>query len=99
MSYHIEYGPVNLPKHAENHKPLRLRIITAVFLLSFALMVRQFFPASADRLRRILLPCTPTVTQQALDYMMNDLRSGEPLGQAFTTFCTYIIDNDEALPN
>ena len=99
MSYHIEYGPAVPPQYAPMPKPPRLRIMTATFLLLFAFLVRQFFPSGAEKLRLLLLPGTPTVTQQALDFLMGDLRDGEPLGQAFTAFCTYIIDNDQTLPH
>lgn len=99
MSYRIEYGPAIPPQYIKKRRsPLRLQIMTAACLLVFSLLVRQFFPAGIQELRHILLPGAPTVTQEALDTLMDDLRDGEPLSDAFTAFCVYIIDHDEKIP-
>ena len=66
-------------------------------LLLFSFAVRQFFPTGIEKLRSVLLPAAPGITQHALDAFMSDLRSGESLGNSFTAFCTYIIDHDEIL--
>jgi len=59
--------------------------------------VRQFFPEGIGKLRSLLLPIEHSVTQEALDAFMGDLRNGEPLSDSFTAFCVYIIDHDETL--
>ena len=97
MAYRIEYGPATPPQYVKKPKLLRLQIMTAVCLLLFTLLVRQAFPAGTDKLRQILLPGMPTVTQQALDHLMGSLREGAPIGDSFTAFCQYIFDHDEAL--
>ena len=97
MSYRIEYGSVIPAQDTNTMQPARLRVMTAVFLLLFAFLVRQFFPSCTESLRQILLPGTPTVTQTALDSLMWQLRDGESLGQALTTFGTYIVNNDQVL--
>ena len=97
MAYRIEYGPATPPQYIKRPKLLKLQIMTAVCLLLFTLLVRQAFPAGADKLRQILLPGTPGVTQQALDHLMGGLREGAPIGDSITAFCQYIIDHDEAL--
>ena len=99
MSYRIEYGTTIVPQQTQNKEPIRLRVMTAAFLLLFTLCVRQFFPSGTEKLRSCLLPERLTSTQQALDYLMGDLRHGEPLGQALTAFCASIIFNEQALPN
>lgn len=99
MSYRIEYGPPIPPQYVKKRNFLRLRTLTALFLLLFSLLIHQLFPAGLQELQNLLLPGIPTVTQQALDVMMGDLRNGIPLGNAFTAFCTYIIDHDETLPH
>lgn len=97
MAYRIEYGPATPPQYIKRPKLLKLQIMTAVCLLLFTLLVRQAFPAGADKLRQILLPGTPGVTQQALDTLMGNLRDGAPVGDSLTAFCQYMIDHDEAL--
>ena len=99
MSYRIEYGPAIPQQYIRKRSPIRLQTMTAACLLLFSLLVRQFFPTGVQELRRVLLPDVPTVTQQALDALMGNLRNGEPLGDAFTAFCAYIIDHDETLPH
>ena len=97
MPYRIEYGSAIPEQYLPKKKPLRLQIMTAVMLLLFSFAVRQFFPTGIEKLRSVLLPAAPGITQHALDAFMSDLRSGESLGNSFTAFCTYIIDHDEIL--
>ena len=97
MPYRIEYGPVIPKQHIQRRNPLRLQAMTAVMLLLFSFAVRQIFPAGIEKLRNILLPAAPGITQEALDAFMCDLRSGESLGNSFTAFCSYIIDHDEII--
>jgi len=99
MPYRIEYGSAIPPQYIKKTNPLRLQIMTAACLVTFSLLVRQFFPAGTEKLREILLPGTPTVTQDALDILMGDLRNGEPITDAFTAFCVYIVDHDQSIPH
>ena len=99
MSYRIEYGPPIPPQYLKKSSSKRLQLMTAAFLLLFTLFIRQFFPSGIQELRQLLLPETHTVTQMALDAFMVDLRNGEPLGDAVTAFCTYIINHDETIYN
>ena len=99
MSYYIEYGPAIPPRYIKKPRTARLQILTATWLLVFFFLVRAFFPSGAAYLRETLLPDAPTVTQEALEDLMSDLRNGEPLEDAFAAFCTYIIDRDEMLPH
>lgn len=95
MSYRITYGSPVPDRYITKSNPLRLQSMTAVCLLLFSLSVRLFFPSGAETLRSFLLPGKFSVTQTAVESFMGDIRSGEPLGQSFTAFCTYIIDHDE----
>ena len=97
MSYRIEYGPAVPPQYIKKKAFFRLQVMTALFFLLFSLAVRQFFPTGIEKLRSLLLPGTPGVTQMALNGFMGDLRNGESLGDSFTAFCVYIIDHDETL--
>ncbi len=97
MSYRIEYGPDIPPQYREKSTSGRLQTMICVFLLLFALLVRQFFPAGTMALRTFLLPGSPSVTQQALDELVRDVHDGEAFGDAFTAFCEQIISHDQAL--
>lgn len=97
MSYRIEYGPAVPQQYIKKRQPYRLQVMTAACLLLFSFAVRHFFPAGVDKLRSLILPDTPSVTQTALTGFMGDLCNGEPLGDSFTAFCVYIIDHDTTL--
>lgn len=97
MSYRIEYGPAIPNRYIAKHNPLRLQSMTAACLLIFSLAVRQFFPAGTEKLRQLLLPGEFSITQEAVNAFMGDIRSGESLGDSFTAFCEFMIDHDEKL--
>ena len=99
MSYYIEYGPAIPTQYIKKPRTIRLQAMTATWFLLFSFLVRAFFPEGTEYLRQVLLPDAPTVTQVALEDLMVDLRNGEPLDDAFTAFCVYIIDHDQMLPH
>jgi len=99
MPYRIEYGSAVPARYIKKKKPFRLQVMTAVCLLLFSLAVRQFFPAGVETIQNVLLPAEHSITQEALDAFMHDLRCGEPLSDSFTAFCVYIIQHDKTLPH
>ena len=97
MPYRIEYGSAIPARYIKKKKPFRLQVMTAVCLLLFSLAVRYFFPAGIETMRSVLLPAAHSITQEALDAFMCDLRSGEPLSDSFTAFCVHIIEHDKTI--
>ena len=97
MAYRISYAPPVPESHRPQKDPLRLQVMTAVCLLVFTLLVKTWFPAGTDKLRQLLIPDVPSVTQQALDGFVIDIREGDPLADAFTAFCQHIISHGQAL--
>lgn len=98
MAYHVAYGPPIPERYQKKrYNPLRLQVMTAVCLLVFVLLVKAWFPVGTQKLQQLLLPGAPSVTQQALDELVTNIRSGDPLNAAFTAFCQHIIDHDEAI--
>mgnify|MGYP003300663262 CR=1 FL=1 len=93
MAYRIVYGPKIPPKYRKKTDSSRLRIFPAICLLLFSLLVKQYYPAGAEKLQQFLLPGDPTHTQQALSSMMSQLQSGEAAAEAFTVFCREILAN------
>lgn len=93
MGYRIVYeGPDgNSPKKDRG----RLAGYTAGFLLLFFLLTQIFWPAGADKMRKILLPWDPDVTAEAFSCLVTDLNQGEDLSEAVTAFCREIILNAE----
>lgn len=98
MAYRIEYGPLIPEKYLKKRSgSLRLKVMTAVCLLVFSLIVKTWFPSGTQKLQQFLLPGTPSVTQQALDELVIRVRFGDPLDEAFTAFCRHIIESDPAI--
>ena len=91
MSYRIEYNPEKNRKYPlpTAGKPKWLIAVLAIMALMFALQ-------SIDRnytLKSWLLPGDPEVTETAFSAMVDDIRGGEPVGDAVTAFCLEIIQN------
>ena len=93
MSYRIEYGSAVPVRFQEKKRKSHLRVLTALFMLLFALGVGQFWPEGQRMLRDFLLPGEPTVTEQAFSGMIEHLTGGVPLEEAMAAFCQQIIDH------
>lgn len=97
MAYRISYGP-EVPKQFQKRRSrLRLQVMTAGWLLVFALVVRLFFPAGSALLRQCLQPEPENITQKALNGFVAALRQGETVGDAIYTFCESVIQSDPAI--
>lgn len=99
MAYRISYG-TDVPKQYQKQRignPFRLQIMTAACLVLFTLLVGRFIPAGQNVLRNCLLPDSGSVTQQALDRFVADLRQGMTVGDALFTFCETVISSDPAI--
>lgn len=94
MSYQIIYGESGSVrrKTAGSHT---LAGFTAGFFLLFVLLSRLYWPAGADKLRQIILPCDPDVTAAAFSELMVDINQGDDLTDAVTAFCREITQNAE----
>ena len=91
MSYRIVYGPEQKIPTRKDHRSLRIRLFSVLFLLLFMLAVKKYWPEGQSKLAELLLPGNPGVTQLALEDMVSDLGSGVPISDAFTAFCHQIL--------
>ena len=94
MAYRVEYGkdpryPVPCIRRGW-YKGL------LVFGIVIAGAVAGFYAVQVVGLEN-LLPGDPLVTGSALDTMVENLRSGLPVGQAFTVFCEEIVAHAHVL--
>ena len=99
MSYRIEYGPAVPVKYQPKKRPSHLRMLTALFILLFALAVGELWPDGHNVLRKIFLPGTPSVTEAAFSAMVGDLTNGVELEEAMLAFCRQIIDHGAGEPD
>lgn len=90
MGYRVEYEPMEKRK-VEEKKSRRVPALTAAFLLFFFLLVHAFWPRGREVLGEILWPGDAAVTAAALEQFAQELRMGQPLGDAVEGFCREII--------
>lgn len=95
MGYMIAYDGSDTGKKYTVCRRSRLPELTFGFFLAFLLLTRLFWPAGAAQLRQFLLPGDPDVTQQAVTVLVQDLRAGEPVGDAVKAFCSEILIHAE----
>lgn len=92
MGYRIEYDSGTAVKGAVHRSMLKTRriliLLTAVVVTAFLVL-----PTVRRSLRDLLLPGDDTVTAQALQGLVEDLRAGEPVSEAMEVFCREIITN------
>ena len=99
MAYRIVYGPMPKATSPGRQISLRISMMTVVFLLLFVLLVKQTWPEGTDMLRSVLLPGEPGKTETAVQTLLEDMRNGEPVGDAVTAFCRQIIENGQTSIN
>ena len=91
MGYCIEYNPESnkrFPIRNTNKKAWPFVVVTC--LLVIALLV---YNVGQERIKTWLLPGDSQITEAALKNLVGELKDGEPISDAFTTFCQEIIDN------
>ena len=67
--------------------------MVAGIAVALAVMARIFCPAETKQLTEALFPLTGESAQEALAVFAQNIRAGEPLGDAVTAFCQEIIDD------
>lgn len=90
MGYRITYENGSIRKetvkiHKLKWKQCLIGMMAAV--LAFALMI----PGGRLWLRDLILPGDEEITAAALENMVGELRSGEPVGEALEAFCREIL--------
>lgn len=90
MAYIVQYSPEDSKRYPQCKKKQNVRLskfLLFVFILTAAIFIRLY------GLPEFLIPGDPVVTKNAVASMVTDLKSGEPLNNAVTAFCTAILDN------
>lgn len=94
MGYRVDYQPVKKVRGVEK-RTARGPALTALFLLTFLLLVNSTWPRGAEVLRGLLFSGDAAVTAAALDDLAAELRSGEELDSALESFCRKVIQEAE----
>ena len=93
MGYRIVYGPDMQTARTKGNRHLRIRLMTAGFLLLGCILARLLWPEGAQVLREVLLPGPASIAEQAFAILADRIREGEPVGEAVESFCRYVISH------
>ena len=89
MSYQIQYSP-QMQRKYPTRKPSRKihwnRWIVVIFLLAAG------FWTKTNGIPDILIPGNPEITRLAASNLVENLREGERVEEAFAVFCQQILD-------
>lgn len=93
MGYRIEYG-----SQGELRKPLKSKrsysaiaaTICVLALVAGAITVKH---TGLTWVQEVLLPGDPAVTAAALENMVDNIKEGDSIADAVTTFCKEIVEN------
>ena len=78
---------VQTEKRTRNAAEIRCKL----GLLLFLLLVRLYWPAGTQVLRELLLPGASQTAFAEVQTLTQELRDGEPLGQALEDYCRRIL--------
>lgn len=94
MSYQIMYNPEDSHKYPTQFKKKHKKIILPVLMVLLCVLALGR-PGIRNKVEQWLIPGDPQVTKAAFSLMLDELREGESLGDAVTTFCNEIIAGSE----
>ena len=91
MGYQIVYE--NIGKFPQPQRKKRTGIFVTVVVILLVLCAITVKTVGLEWVQEVLLPGDPHVTAAALENMVEGLRSGEGIVEAFKTFCEEIMRN------
>ena len=93
MSYRIQYGPPQKGEPADRLFSKGAGRWIAIAMLAAVIVFILASPQATAALRGFLFPGDPEVTQAAFSEFIQNIKGGDPVGQAVTTFCREIIES------
>ena len=98
MGYQIRYDAGKAVKTGLKERKRSAVGMVAAGLVVTCLLVRLFWPAGMEKLRRMVLPGDPEVTGRAAEQMVSQIHEGVPVGDAVQVFCREIL-NEAGYPD
>ncbi|MBQ3504809.1 MAG: hypothetical protein IJA75_08915 [Oscillospiraceae bacterium] len=91
MSYRVEYGSVDQYLSTYNRRSGTVLIMTGITLAVFLSAVNHFWAEGAFVLEKVFSSERFLETGRILDALADQLRSGQPVWEAISTFCADIV--------
>lgn len=92
MGYRIQYGET-MTKEFINEAVCKKKVPVITWILIGSFMLAFILGYRIEGMREFLIPGNPDVTEAAVNAFVEDVREGEPIGEAITAFCLEIIEN------
>lgn len=93
MGYQVVYKPVSKNAPVFREKKSRIPGMTAGCFLLFLLLVNGLWPRGREVLQKIIWIGNEETTLEAAEAFVQELRYGDPIGDAVESFCRKIIQN------
>ena len=90
MAYRVEYGSGGAKRSEIRKKKTAGGKVWGFFLL-FLLLVRLYWPAGTEVLRKLVLPGASQTAFAQVQTLTEQIRAGEPFGQALESYCRRIL--------
>lgn len=88
MGYRVDYAPADRAFRCRQGTASRVAAFSALFFLSFILMLRLVWAEGLIIMKEMLLPCDVEV---AIDVFAGELKSGTSFGNSVFNFCKEIL--------
>ena len=98
MGYQIRYDAGKAVKTGLKERKRSAVGMVAAALVAVCLLVRLFWPAGMDKLRRMVFPADLEVTGRPAEQMVSQIHEGVPVGDAVQAFCREIL-NEAGYPD
>ena len=93
MAYRIRYGQALIKKRIIFGNKIRFSKQYIIPFCCFLVLCGGIVIAKSKVVQDFFLPGNPDVTRTAISGFVTDLKDGETMKEAITTFCREIIDN------
>lgn len=91
MAYRIDYSDGGR-QAATREKKHSFRAVLICFFL-FLILVQLFWPQGREAIQKFLLPGATEAAWAAVDGFANQVRTGEPIGDALETLCRNVFQS------
>ena len=93
MAYRIEYDPEGIKRSKVKQVGKGSALTTILLTIVLVVGAVGIKVSALPWIEHYLIPADPAVTAAALEELAADLREGEPIADAVSTFCQQILEN------